>query len=181
MNKLHTRVISMSGVCALVLLLTATGAEAGTVLKFHSMMGNHGPYIGAANPIRGINAGGLPWVLDRGFGKVSDDGRLDVQVRGLIIPASSGFGNNPAPYFRATVSCLTIDANNLEAISNVSTTNGPEVMIGDPTKGNAHISEKLTLPNPCIAPIVFVTSPTGSWFAVDAISGDDNDDMTLDD
>ena len=31
--------------------------------------------------------------------------------------------------------------------------------------GNAHIRADVSLPHPCIAPIVFVTSPAGSWFA----------------
>jgi hypothetical protein len=31
--------------------------------------------------------------------------------------------------------------------------------------GNADIEADLSLPQPCIAPIVFVTSPGGAWFA----------------
>jgi hypothetical protein len=34
------------------------------------------------------------------------------------------------------------------------------------TTGNAEIEATVNLPSPCFAPIVFVTSPTGSWFAV---------------
>jgi hypothetical protein len=32
--------------------------------------------------------------------------------------------------------------------------------------GDAIIEETLTLPSPCLAPVVFVTNPTGRWFAV---------------
>jgi hypothetical protein len=32
--------------------------------------------------------------------------------------------------------------------------------------GTARIEARLTLPEPCIAPIVFVTSASGAWFAV---------------
>ena len=32
-------------------------------------------------------------------------------------------------------------------------------------KGNADIRARVKLPEPCIAPIVFVASPTGAWFA----------------
>ena len=32
--------------------------------------------------------------------------------------------------------------------------------------GNASIEAMIDLPKPCIAPIVFVTSPSGAWFAV---------------
>lgn len=32
--------------------------------------------------------------------------------------------------------------------------------------GNAKIEADLALPQPCLAPIIFVTSPGGAWFAV---------------
>ena len=32
--------------------------------------------------------------------------------------------------------------------------------------GNAEIDAKVALPSPCFAPIVFVTSGGGNWFAV---------------
>ena len=38
-----------------------------------------------------------------------------------------------------------------------------------PTDFDALIDEVLDLPDPCIAPIVFVTSPTGAWFAVTGV------------
>jgi hypothetical protein len=31
--------------------------------------------------------------------------------------------------------------------------------------GDARIRAQIDLPEPCIAPIVFVTSPTNAWFA----------------
>jgi hypothetical protein len=36
---------------------------------------------------------------------------------------------------------------------------------GLPSAGNANINGRVKLPQPCIAPIVFVASPTGTWFA----------------
>jgi hypothetical protein len=68
-------------------------------------------------------------------------------------------GTNPVPAFRAIVSCLTI-VNGAVATSNVSTEPFPASPEGD-----AKIKAKVALPDPCVAPIVFVTSPTGSWFA----------------
>jgi hypothetical protein len=139
-----------------------------TVLEFQTMVGVNGPFLGTLNPIRGINGGGLPWVLDAAKGELKDDGKLEVQVKGLVIPGTSGCGSdcNPAPFFRATVSCLTVNAAGDVVEENISTTNGAEVMIGKPTKGDAKIEAKLNLPDPCLAPIVFVTSPAGAWFAV---------------
>jgi len=44
---------------------------------------------------------------------------------------------------------------------NTSTDQYPATMTGD-----AKIEAMLHLPYPCVAPIIFVTSPSGAWFAV---------------
>jgi hypothetical protein len=113
----------------------------------------------------------LPWVLDAAKGELRDDGKLEVEVLGLIIPVlpDGRFGFNPAPFFRAAVSCLTLDQAGMVAVENVFTDNGDEVMIGDPREGDAKIEAWLDLPQPCLAPIVFVTNPAGAWFAVTGV------------
>jgi len=67
------------------------------------------------------------------------------------------------PNFRAIVSCLTTDASgSVAATSNVVTDPFPATSTGD-----ADIEALVDLPTPCIAPIVFVTNPTGTgWFSV---------------
>ncbi|MFZ0789479.1 MAG: hypothetical protein WAM94_07635, partial [Chromatiaceae bacterium] len=136
------------------------------MLEFQTMVGVDGPFLRNANPIRGVNGGGLPWVLDAAKGELKDDGKLEVEVQGLVIPEDvapapcNGVACNPAPFFRAIVSCLTVDVAGGVVEDNISTTNGAEVMIGDPLDGNAKIEAMLDLPDPCIAPIVFVTNPT---------------------
>ncbi len=177
-------------VFATIGLLTAfsTGAWAddATVLEFDTMVGVSGPFLkDGNNPIRGVVGGGLPWVLSEAEGELKSDGELEVEVEGLIIPASSGLGFNPAPFFRVVVSCLSVDGSGLVAVVNVITNNGAEVMNGDPQNGDAKIDAQLDLPNPCIAPIVFVTSPGGAWFSVTGAettgSDDDEDDEDNDD
>ena len=144
------------------------------VIRADTMVGVDGPFVGTANPIRGINGGGFPWVLDEGKVELDRDGKLKVEVEGLIIPAVDGFGNNPVPFFRAIVSCLSVDAGGNVVTANVMTTNDAEVMEGDPLNGDAKIEENVELPTPCVAPIVFVTSPDGSWFsATGQLSEDD--------
>jgi len=145
-----------------------------TVLEFQTMVGVDGPFLGGANPIRGISGGGLPWVLDSAKGELKDDGKLEVEVMGLVIPETDaplpcgGAACNPAPYFKAVVSCLTVVDGMVEA-DTISTANGSEVMIGDPKNGDAKIEAMLDLPDPCVAPIVFVTNPGGAWFAVTGV------------
>lgn len=140
-----------------------------TVLEFETMVGVDGPFLGQINPIRGITGGGLPWVLEEGEGRLRADGKLNIKVRGLIIPASApstAAGTNPAPFFLAAVSCMTTDGGMNLLTQNVFTTPEETTMLGDPRNGDANIKAMVTLPSPCIAPIIFVTSPGGAWFAV---------------
>ena len=123
------------------------------------------PYTGAANAIRGIAGGGLPWQLDSGTADLRADGRLHVEVEGLVlarrapVPAALQ-GTNPIAQFKAVVSCLTT-VNGAAATVNVAT----DPVAATPT-GDAELDTSVALPAPCFAPIVFVTSPGGAWFAV---------------
>jgi hypothetical protein len=60
----------------------------------------------------------------------------------------------------AIVSCLSKDAGGNAITANVQTGLFPA-----DTAGNSEIEDTVSLPEPCIAPIVFVTSPGGAWFA----------------
>ena len=140
--------------------VTAKDSE---IMKFSSMVGVPRPYTGATNAIRGVPGGGRPWVIGAAEGKLKDNGKLEVQVRGLVIdpnePVATA-GTNPSPTFRVIVSCMSTDASGAAVVSNIMTDPFPA-----DAAGNAEVEAKLTLPSPCIAPIIFVTSATGSWFA----------------
>lgn len=151
--------------CGVLAVYSSAAWADGQLVRFGTMVGVDAPFLGNANPVREIDGGGLPWVLDHAEGRLSAGGKLQLLVRGLIIPDSIGFGFNPAPFFRVAVSCLSIDGDGLVTVVNVLTGNGAEVMIGDPQDGNARFNTSIDLPTPCVAPIVFVTSPGGSWFA----------------
>jgi hypothetical protein len=138
----------------------ALADDDGTILEFKTMVGVSGPFVGAANPIRGIGGGGLPWAIARGNGELKADGKLEVHVRGLVLSAGPLSGTNPVTTFRAVVSCQTIDAAGQPAIANVSTGEFSANNAGD-----SDIEAVVMLPSPCIAPIVFVTNPGLRWFA----------------
>jgi len=55
---------------------------------------------------------------------------------------------------------MSIDADGNPSTVNVETGPFPATPTGD-----SEIDANVKLPSPCIAPIVFVTSPTGAWFA----------------
>jgi hypothetical protein len=138
-------------------------ASESTILEFGTMVGIPQAFTGTQAPIRGINGGGLPWMLTSARGELKASGKLEVSVQGLVLAAGANAGSNPVANFRVTVSCLRDDA----SVQNVTSglfpaTTGPATAGG----GNANIETTLALPQPCLAPLVFVTSPAGSWFAV---------------
>ena len=135
---------------------TAGSAEPPTTLKASTMVGVTGPYVGSSNPIRGVNGGGIPWELSAAKAVLLADGHLEIKVEGLVLATTHV---NPVPMFRGLVSCQTIDGTTA-SVQSVSTGPFPAT-----ATGNAKIAQTLDLPEPCIAPIVFVTSPGGAWFA----------------
>jgi len=155
-------------VLALGLGLIAQASFAGngrnsTVLRFKTMAGVVAPYTGPVNAIRGIPGGGVPWSIDEANGTLKENGDLDVEVKGLIIIAT---GVNPFPTFRAVVSCQSI-ADGAAVIVNRVTAPFPAT-----TTGDAQFEGNVSLPSPCIAPIVFVTAGTGdppAWFSATGV------------
>lgn len=155
---------SLAGLAALVILAPVAQAR-DKILEFDSMTGVVRPYTGTAHPIRGLNGGGLPWVIRSGKGEVKGDGRIEVKVRGLVLADDPAVPLerrlvNPVANFRAVVSCLSLDANGAAVTVNVATGDFPATATGD-----AEIEAAVELPDPCVAPVVFVTSPGGAWFA----------------
>ena len=124
------------------------------------------PYTGAANAIRGVAGGGLPWQLASGSADLRAGGQLHIEVEGLVLaqraPVPTNLqGTNPFSQFNAVVSCLTA-TNGTAATANVVA--GPFTATAS---GDGELDTTVTLPSPCFAPIIFVTAPSGSaWFAV---------------
>jgi hypothetical protein len=154
-----------AAVLALAVGLIAQASSAGsgpdsTVLKFKTMVGTVGPYVGATNAIRGVSGAGAPWSIDKADGTLKANGDLAVKVTGLIVTGST----NPAPTFRVVVSCQSVDAGAAVIVNRV-TAPFPATPAGD-----ASFNGNVDLPSPCIAPIVFVTNgggdPPGVWFSV---------------
>jgi hypothetical protein len=139
------------------------GAPGGTsdetkILRFQTMVGVKPPYTGAANAIRGVGGGGAPWDIADAKGELRTDGEIDVKVRGLVL---TNTGANPVAEFKAIVSCLSTDDSGAPVTVNVETGLFPADENGD-----CLIADQVDLPDPCIAPIVFVTNSAGRWFAV---------------
>jgi len=160
-NKVFGVVASVILLGAAYPLLTRAQFDEGEgvpILAFRTMVPVTAPYLGSTNPIRSVPGGGKAWKVESGSGELSAHGRLRVRTRGLVLVDT---GTNPITTFRAIVSCQSIDGTGAADVVNVSTDAFPADANGD-----SEADTKVDLPSPCIAPIVFVTSPTGAWFAV---------------
>jgi hypothetical protein len=146
----RTRLMTGMLLLGIVLMIYGTPAVAGDILQFDMMAGVPDDEFA----IRDIGGGGAPWVVDVATGSLSEDGDLEITVRGLVLLSD---GTNPSATFRGVVSCLADGG----AIVNVST-----AAVDTDLEGDADIREKLILPNPCFAPVVLVVGTSGNWFAV---------------
>ena len=135
-----------------------------TILAFDTMYGVDGPFVGDANPVRGVPGDESPWGVDRAFGTLDSDGNLVIVVRGLVFtdnPDPTLIGKNDEDRFRGLVSCLTEDGDAVKE-ANVPTAGFPATPDGDSV-----IHAKVALPNPCVAPIVMVLAGSeDKWFAM---------------
>ncbi|NMG00643.1 hypothetical protein GPA27_25000 [Aromatoleum toluolicum] len=154
--------LALTGICALAaagFMSTAAMARGpqDKILEFDSMVGVAAPYTGSTNPIRGVSGGGRPWSISTAEGELKFDGKLEIRVTGLVLTET---GLNPAATFRAIVSCMSTDVAGNPSTVNVMTAPFPATPTGD-----SYIEANVGLPEPCIAPIIFVTNPAGAWFA----------------
>lgn len=153
---------------ALLLLSTFFAGSASTatakepkILEFDTMVGVPAGLTGVQSqgPLRGINGGGIPWIIGAASGELKANGHLEITVQGLVLATT---GSNPSPTFRGLVSCVRSDG----SFQNILTGPFPATTgLASAGGGNAKIEADLSLPSPCIAPIIFVTSGGGSWFA----------------
>jgi hypothetical protein len=88
----------------------------------------------------GILPGGKPWVANRRSSiRVERGGEVNIKVRGLVIPGN--VPPNPVTTLVASLVC-----------------NGVVVAMTDPVpfsqRGNATIDQDITVPKPCVAPVI---------------------------
>jgi hypothetical protein len=146
---------------------SAQGSGDPKVLEFDTMVGVTGPFLGATNPVQGVAGAGAAWTNPEVQGELRADGRLEIDVRGLVLVST---GTNPSPTFRGIVSCRSID--NSTTPPTASTVVVVTAAFPATTTGDSRIEETVALPNPCIAPIVFVGPGAGAvrWFAATGVA-----------
>jgi hypothetical protein len=114
------------------------------------------PVVGS-NPgatIAGVASGGAPWVVRRGIAVLTDEGRLSVDVRGLVLPSVNNTAG-PITGVAASVIC----ANTVIATSNTANLT---------SAGDAEIHAKLSVPQPCVGAVVLVRAAAVNGVALPA-------------
>ena len=104
--------------------------------------------------IGGVVSGGAPWVVSRGEASVTSDGRIRVEVTGLLIAAGG-----PAALVGTTGPVTMVTAALVCGGSGGSAVAIPDAMVTPSalsTAGNAEIKQSITLPASCIAPVVLI-------------------------
>jgi hypothetical protein len=138
--------IALTLLLALTLNAATTVTAGGRKVLDSSMAGL--PVAGTG--LFGLTGGGLPWVIDEGRVQLFADGRLHVEVEGLVLATT---GTNPVTSGKAILTCA----------------GAPVAETGtvpfSPT-GDATIDAVIELPGLCQGPAVFFTNATGRWFAV---------------
>ena len=129
---------------------TVAGTAAGGRKVFDSTMTGL-PVPGTI--VHGVQGAGAIWVIEDGRAQLFADGRLHVEVNGLVIPGR--VPPNPVDFGRAVVTCG-------DAIAAMS----DQVDFSD--DGDAIVDTVVSLPSPCQGPAVFFTNTATPprWFAV---------------
>ena len=128
--------------------------------------------IAGSNPgitVAGVPSAGAPWVVKHAFATLSDEGRLRVDIRSLILPALGTAG--PVTAVAASVACSDM----------VAATSAAVALTSD---GSAEIHARLQVPSPCLGTIILVRiagvngnalPAPGPWIAASGVSKDSDD------
>jgi hypothetical protein len=158
--RISKRIPTALFAAALAALLTALAVGALSALGHDGHGKRHGQLISESlapsmptDPtFHGVAPGGAPWVLKDGQVQLSSDGRLDLRVRGLVIPVAPGNGTpGPVTTISASLYCGA-DSDTMAAA-----TTGQVPISRD---GDARIKDHVALPATCLSPVILV-NPNG--------------------
>jgi len=140
-------VLALTLLLALTIGVASTATAGGPKVLDSTMAGMPVPNT----VLNGVTGAGAPWQIASGKVQLFEDGRIHVNVVGLVIPGRDP--GNPVAEGKAVVTCgdAIVDDTALVPFS-------PE--------GNATIDDVVTLPDLCQAPAVFFTNAGNRWFAV---------------
>ena len=129
----------------------------------------------ALNVVRGIPPGGFPWVIKRLRADVKADGRVQVDVRGLILAGGNVIGTNGGQRVLAMLFCGAPGAGGSLGNATAHSSNPAGVFLN--ANGDVEIDDVLTPtpPSPCDSPALLIVTPgTHHWFAAGIPRTDDD-------
>jgi len=149
MSRTVRLVLSLGLVAVLAIATVSTAAAGGRKIFSSSLVGlPTGSLV-----LDGLTGGGVPWSIDEGTATLTADGRLHVEVQGLVITST---GVNPVPTGRAIVVCQGAPVAQTDTVP-------------FSTAGDAVIDAQVSVPSPCLDLAVFFTNASNRWFAVTGI------------
>jgi hypothetical protein len=177
--KLHVKWLLLGTAAAASLIAFSPSSGAGShsvrrLLGFHTMYAVDGPFLGATNAIDTVAGDDLPWTLGSAKGSIDSSGHVKAQIHGLVFSDDPKVppelqGLNDEPRFRLVLTCLSEDENEGLAMRKVSTDGFVANKLGD-----CNIDAQIELPNPCIAPVIFITGMDDTaWFAASGFEQED--------
>ncbi|HYV07940.1 MAG TPA: hypothetical protein VFB82_25330 [Blastocatellia bacterium] len=130
--------------------------------------------------IRGVLAGGAPWVVKNGKITLDPNGRLKVRVKGLVIGDGALANGNPVP---ANLIGTTAGVATVHAALTCGGPGGGVAFTITPTHGvpldadgDFEIDERITIPDICAQPIVLIRigdpATPGPWIAASELPGE---------
>jgi len=160
--RISRRIPKLAAVATGVALLPAAAWAALDAVKLDTRT-TLAPSVPTDPTFHGVRPGGAPWVISDGSRADVRDGRLDVRVRGLVLPGPPGNGTaGPVTSITASLFCGA-DADTTPADTSES---APLSSAGD----GRILDRSFNVPATCLAPIVMV-HPNGIPAAYIAISG----------
>ncbi|HEV3063400.1 MAG TPA: hypothetical protein VGY48_34475 [Vicinamibacterales bacterium] len=127
------------------------------------------------NVVRGIPPGGFPWVIKRLSADVKIDGRVRVDVRGLILAGGNVIGTNGGQRVLAMLFCGAPGAGG--SLGNATVHSSDPAGVPLDANGNVEIDDVLTPvpPTPCDSPALLIATPgVHHWFAAGIPKAEDD-------
>jgi hypothetical protein len=121
-----------------------------------------------SSTVRGVNPAGQIWVIDKLEAKVSFNGRISVEGKGLVLGAGNNVGRATGQFVIATLIC--------EGDDTLYSSSQPGVQLT--TTGDFRINDRLTPvpPGKCANPVLLIrNAANGGWFAAGILRPDKDD------
>ncbi len=123
-------------------VIASASNSSGVLFTDHTLVGST-----PGMTVRGVSAGGAPWVVSHAVVQLDRSGRLQLNIQGLLIskPGSPLDGSTgPVIGVRASLTC---EGTNVVASTDVVPLN---------SSGDAKINQFITIPSTCVGPVILV-------------------------